>query len=164
MPGSTLTLTYNDAELQGLASRLRRVLGNADFKPLLALIGGALRESTVLRFQQGKAPDGKHWKESLRALMDGGQTLILKGRLRDSITSIPGRNSAEVGSNVEYAAIHQFGGVIRPRPGKRALKIPGAGFRSSVRMPERPYLGISSADEDEIMDITRVWLKRLVDL
>ncbi len=166
MAGSTLTLTYNDAELKGISERLKRILGNTDFKPLLALIGGALRESAVLRFQQGKAPDGSKWKESARALMTGGQTLILKGRLRDSIASVVAdKQSVEVGSNVEYAAIHQFGGVLRPRLGKsRALRILGVGFRRSAKMPARPYLGISSADEEEIMDITRAWLKRLVSL
>jgi phage gpG-like protein len=59
------------------------------------------------------------------------------------------QGGALVGSDRHYAAIHQLGGqtpprVIRPGPGKKALKIPGIGFRKSVkhpgsRIPARPY-------------------------
>ena len=45
----------------------------------------------------------------------------------------------EVGSNVVYAAIHQFGG--RAGKGRRA------------RVPARPYLGIDERDRDAIVRI-----------
>lgn len=163
MSGATLTLRYEDADLQRLAKRLQRALAKADHKPLLQRIAGALRESAILRFHQGKAPDGSHWKKSRRALETGGQTLILEGHLRDSITSNATSRRLEVGTNKEYAAIHQFGGIIRPKKG-RALNVPGIGPRASVTMPARPYLGISADDEAEIKDITETWLRKLVDL
>lgn len=163
MSGATLTLRYEDAELQRVAKRLQRALAKADHKPLLQLIAGALRESATLRFHQGKAPDGSHWKKSRRALETGGQTLILEGRLRDSLAARVNAKSLEVGTNVVYGGIHQFGGIIRPKKG-RALAVPGVGFRSSVTMPARPYLGISADDEAEIKDITETWLRKLVNL
>ncbi|WP_300288817.1 phage virion morphogenesis protein [uncultured Desulfovibrio sp.] len=163
MSGATLTLRYEDADLQRLAKRLQRALAKADRKPLLHLIAGALRESAILRFHQGKAPDGSHWKKSRRALETGGQTLILEGRLRDSLAAIVGAKRLEVGTNVEYGGIHQFGGVIRPK-NRRALNVPGIGPRASVTLPARPYLGISADDEAEIKDITETWLRKLVDL
>lgn len=163
MSGATLTLRYEDADLQRLAKRLQRALAKADRKPLLHLIAGALRESAILRFHQGKAPDGSHWKKSRRALETGGQTLILEGRLRDSLAAIVGAKRLEVGTNVEYGGIHQFGGVIRPK-NRRALNVPDIGPRASVTMPARPYLGISADDEAEIKDITETWLRKLVDL
>lgn len=163
MAGATLTLRYEDAELRRLAKRLERALARADHRPLLTLIAGALRESAVLRFQEGKAPDGSHWKKSRRALETGGQTLILEGHLRNSITSNVTSRRLEVGTNKEYGGIHQFGGVIRPKKG-RALAVPGVGFRSSVTMPARPYLGISAGDEEEIKDMTESWLRKLVNL
>lgn len=163
MSGATLTLRYEDADLQRVAKRLQRALAKADFRPLLQLIAGALRESAILRFHQGKAPDGSHWKNSRRALETGGQTLILEGHLRDSITSNVTSRRLEVGTNKEYAAIHQFGGIIRPKKGW-ALAVPGVGFRASVTMPARPYLGISADDEAEIRDMTEAWLRKLVDL
>lgn len=163
MAGATLTLRYEDADLQRVAKRLQRELAKADFKPLLQRIAGALRESATLRFHQGKAPDGSHWKKSRRALETGGQTLILEGRLRDSLAARVNAKSLEVGTNVVYGGIHQFGGIIRPKKG-RALAVPGVGFRASVTMPARPYLGISADDEAEIRDITEAWLRKLVDL
>lgn len=163
MTGATLTLRYEDADLQRVAKRLQRALAKADFRPLLQLIAGGLRESATLRFHQGKAPDGSHWKKSHRALVTGGQTLILEGRLRDSLAARVNAKSLEVGTNVVYGGIHQFGGIIRPKKG-RALAVPGVGFRSSVTMPARPYLGISADDETEIKDMTEAWLRKLVDL
>lgn len=163
MAGATLTLRYEDADLQRVAKRLQRALAKADFRPLLQLIAGGLRESATLRFHQGKAPDGSHWKKSHRALVTGGQTLILEGRLRDSLAARVNAKSLEVGTNVVYGGIHQFGGVIRPKKG-RALNVPGIGPRASVTMPARPYLGISADDEAEIKDITATWLRKLVDL
>lgn len=166
MSGATLTLKYEDAELQRMASRLERALRRADLKPLLKGIGEALRESTVLRFGQSKAPDGSTWPKSQRVLMLGGQTLILKGRLRDSIADaapLVDDTSVEVGTNVEYADPHQFGATIRPRTG-RALNIPGIGPRASVTIPARPFLGVSVEDEAEILDLTERWLKRLVNI
>lgn len=163
MSGATLTLHFEDAELQRRAKRLARALAKADCKPLMQLIAGALRESATLRFHQGKAPDGSNWKKSHRALVTGGQTLILEGRLRDSLAAIGHARSLEVGTNVEYGGIHQFGGVIRPR-NKRALAVPGIGPRSSVTMPARTYLGISNGDEEEIKDMTEAWLRKLVNL
>jgi phage gpG-like protein len=57
--------------------------------------------------------------------------------------------SVLVGTDRLYAAIHQLGGqtkphVIRPKAGKKALKIPGIGFRAKVnhpgsKVPARPY-------------------------
>lgn len=163
MSGATLTLRYEDAELRRLSRRLERALARADYRPLLTLLAGALRESAVLRFHEGKAPDGSHWKKSRRAQETGGQTLILQGHLRDSITSNATQRRLEVGTNKEYGGIHQFGGIIRPKKG-RALAVPGVGFRSSVTMPARPYLGISAGDEEEIKDITEAWLRKLVAL
>ncbi len=166
MSGATLTLKYEDAELQRMASRLERALRRADYKPLLRDIGGSLRESTTLRFQQSKAPDGSTWPKSQRVLLFGGQTLILTGRLRDSIADaapLLDATSVEVGTNVEYADPHQFGATIRPRTG-RALNIPGIGPRASVTIPARPFLGVSVQDEAEILDLTERWLKRLVNI
>ena len=176
MSGATLTLKYEDTELERMASRLERALRRADYKPLLRDIGGSLRESTTLRFQQSKAPDGSTWPKSQRVLLFGGQTLILTGRLRDSIADaapLVDATSVEVGTNVEYADPHQFGAVIPPHVieprNKKALMVPGVGPRRRVNHPggvieARPFLGVSVHDEAEILDLTERWLKRLVNI
>ena len=75
----------------------------------------------------------------------------------------------EVGTNVVYAAIHQFGGIIPPHIIRarraRALRIPGIGFRRAVHhpggtIPARPYLGLSDTDERVIQDLTEDWLRK----
>ncbi|MBN2895038.1 MAG: phage virion morphogenesis protein [Campylobacterales bacterium] len=53
------------------------------------------------------------------------------GRLRGSITKEITNNSATVGTNLEYAAIHQFGGM--------------AGRGRKVKIPARPYMPINKA-------------------
>ena len=39
-------------------------------------LGEGVRESTLERFKEGRAPDGRRWKPSLRAATPGGKTLI----------------------------------------------------------------------------------------
>ncbi|MNR54745.1 Phage virion morphogenesis family protein [compost metagenome] len=57
---------------------------------------------------------------------------------------------------MEYAAIHQFGGVIRPKKAK-ALKV-GGRVVSQVRIPARQYLGISAEDATESEELAADYL------
>jgi len=86
-------------------------------KPLFEQLGRVLKTSTQLRFRNQRGPDGGAWEKSWRARNEGGQTLSLSGRLRRSITYQATNNSVAVGTNVLYAAIHQFGGTIRAKSG-----------------------------------------------
>ncbi len=116
---------------------------------LLASVGEALVSGTIQRFEDEEDPQGKKWKESRR----DGQTLTDSARLRNSITYATGPESVMVGTNVKYARIHQKGGVIKGKNGKK-LKFEGDGgdvFRDSVTIPKRPYLGVSSEDEEEVL-------------
>lgn len=90
----------------------------------------------------------------------GGKILQASGRLASSMTQSSSNDNAVVGTNVKYAAIHQFGGQtkaheIRPR-NKRALA--WAGGRHPVRkvnhpgskIPARPFLVLGDEDMREI--------------
>lgn len=171
---STLEIRYNDAEMQALAQRMGRVLGKADTRELMQSIGVLLVSQTTRRFELGTGPNGARWEKSLRALREGGQTLVKSTRLRDSIAEagpVVTDNSVEVGTNVEYAAAHQFGARIPPhvitaRPGS-ALNIPGVGPRKRVNhpgatLPARPFLGVDGTDETLILDLTDTWLRQLL--
>jgi phage virion morphogenesis protein len=147
-----------------LLAALRRLAGAmADTSPIMADIAALGEKSTRQRFRTQTGPDGKPWKPSLRAQITGGRTLTQEGRLAASISSSTrsGRDWAEWGSNVIYAAIHQFGGTIRARNAK-ALRfaLAGGGFATvkSVTLPARPFLGLST---DDIGDITRLIQDRL---
>lgn len=109
---------------------------------------GALHD----RFRTATDPYGRRWEPSLRAQLEGGQTLSDTGRLRRSfsVQNVSPRGFA-IGTNVIYAATHQFGATIRPRrarflrfrlAGGRRRRKGGQGplvFAKEVRIPSRPF-------------------------
>lgn len=150
---SGFTIKTEDA---GVLAALRRVVGTlADPTPLAAEIAALGENSTRLRFRTQIAPDGSTWKPSLRAQITGGRTLTQDGHLSGSLSARHGRDFAEWGVNRIYAAIHQFGGVIRPKTAKALrFQLAGGGFAvvQSVTMPARPYLGLSDDDRSDVLD------------
>lgn len=98
------------------ALRLGLPLGG-DMSPAMRSMARVLKTGAQLRFRTGVGPDGTAWPHSRRASEEGGQTMSLTRRLRNSITAASSNTTAAVGTNVVYAAIHQFGGVIRAKKG-----------------------------------------------
>ena len=125
--------------LDGALPRLAAVLSHPD--DIMDRIGRYLVVSTHRRFERERAPDGTPWLKSARAAAEGNPTLSDTGRLHGSIAHAltDGGHGVEVGSNVVYAAIHQFGGL--------------AGRGRRARVPARPYLGIDERDRDAIAQI-----------
>jgi phage virion morphogenesis protein len=95
-------------------------------------IGESLVSSTVQRFENEEDPEGKSWKPSKRAIEENGQTLTDTGRLKGSIGYEATPVLVAVGTNVEYAEIHQMGGVKKGR-----------------RYPKRAFVGINDEDKQE---------------
>lgn len=145
-----------------LTPAITRALAAAhDFTPALAAIAASLRTGTEARFRAETGPDGVAWLPSQRVREKGGKTLQLRGLRGGLLGRLLGSaghdgTSAWIGTNLVYAAIHQFGGTIRAIPkskgGKGALKTPH-GPRASVTMPARPFLGFGEAERREIHDI-----------
>lgn len=127
-------------------ARVAAVLSHPEH--MMDRIGSHLVASTLRRFERERAPDGTPWLRSARAVAEGGRTLTDTGRLRGSIahTLTDGGHGIEVGSNVAYASLHQFGG--RAGRGRRA------------RIPARPYLGIDQRDREAIDRIVSRALER----
>lgn len=139
-------ITIDDrAVREGLDRVLKSLPLGGDATPAFRSIGRIVKSGTQLRFRTQQTPDGVPWKPSQRATDEGGQTLRLTGRLRNSITYRADHASVEIGTNVVYAAIHQFGGVA----GRKTFK--GEGPPNRSRIPARPYLGASKDDRDEIV-------------
>lgn len=135
MAGVSIRTNIRDLDIAG--RKLDAVLARAgNFEPLLDEIGGYLVFSTQRRFEEGRDPDGARWKPSIRAVRQGGQTLVDQAFLVNSITHSVEPGRVVIGSNLIYAAIHQEGGR--------------AGRNLSVELPARPYLGISAEDDAEI--------------
>ncbi len=121
-------------------------------RPMFEAIGAALVTSTQRRFELGQSPDGTPWPPSIRATLTGGKTLIDTSRLLQSITYEAGDAHVEVGTNVIYAAVHQFGAVIRPVAAKALRFVIGGRevFAQAAAIPARPFLGLDQEDEKEI--------------
>ena len=138
---------------------LRRIrnFSEIDKQGINAALAEGVRESTLERFKQSKGPDGRRWKTSIRAAQEGGKTLIQSAQLRNSIHAKSDTSGFALGTNVKYAATHQFGEpgrTIRARK-KKALRFQVGGkwvTKKQVRItiPARPFLGLSEDDMQEM--------------
>ena len=143
MPGTALEISASSPALEGLEARIRRLAaGMADTRPLLEALGAGLESQARRRIEGGgPAPDGSPWPEWNPAYADtrhGNQAMLQAGGgLLDSIQSLVGADLVETGSNLAYAALHQFGGTPEMPPGPAAV-------------PARAYLGISDQDGTEL--------------
>lgn len=125
--------------------RALRAAGRLDFRDLHAQLGELVTSATLEHFERQVGPGGKPWPRSKAAAgRDGrdafgdeaqGKTLWKTGYLAGSITSKAHSDRADVGTNVPYAAIHQFGGK--------------AGRGHAVKLPARPYLYVEGDPELE---------------
>jgi len=98
-----------DAEVQ---SMLKAVMASGrDAGPVFRTLAQRLRADTLQNFRSGGVfPQA--WPKSQRVIKHGGQTLVDHAILRNSIHGASGPDFAKVGTDVKYAAIHQFGGDI----------------------------------------------------
>lgn len=146
--------TDGQAKVEQTLARL--VSRMSDTLPLMDGIGLYLESATIERFDREQAPDGSKWKPSHRARAEGGKTLTDSARLKQSITHNASATRVEVGTNVIYAAVHQFGAKISAKSKKGlAFTLPGVGlvFAKSVTIPARPFLGMSAEDETEVVQL-----------
>lgn len=138
MSGAQIELT-----LQGIAAveaRLGR-LASADLDDLAFDAGALIEASTRERIATEKtSPEGAAWPAwSTRhaASRKASHSLLVEGNsLLTSIQNYTQGDTVKVGSNLVYAAIHQFGGK--------------AGRGRKVTIPARPYLGLSDADREAV--------------
>ena len=145
MTGFAMHVGIDDARVRKALAGIEAAA--SDMSPAMDEIGSMLVASVLRRFETETAPSDKPWKPSRRAREKGGQTLTDTGRLRDSITHRHGSDFVEVGTNVIYSAIHQFGGR--------------AGRGHAATIPARPFIGLDAGDEAEIVEIITDHLRGL---
>jgi phage virion morphogenesis protein len=155
--GFELKLEGSDEALQALGAAADRLDRPA---PLFDLIGAMLVTSTRDRFERETDPEGTPWPPSIRARLEGGRTLFDSGQLANSLTHEADDQGVEVGTNVLYAAIHQFGGTIVPVSADAlAFSIGGVPvFAQKVDIPRRAFLGLDAADRDAIIEIAEEFI------
>jgi phage gpG-like protein len=171
-----MDVTLDAGPLRDMYARMA-AFGQGPLDAMDDAIGAAMVASTQLRFRAQVDPQGNPWKPSKRALKDHGKTLIEKGMLLASITHnvLPGKG-VEWGSPLVYAGVHQTGADITMHPRSQRIYFRFVGKSGelkpqfakkgksnfskwatiahayTIHLPARPYLGISSDDETEILD------------
>lgn len=179
MDREAIKFEWRDAEFQAMCDRL--VAADSNLLPLMAEIGSELEDSTRERFQTKTAPDGVPWVPLRPSSLERkkGTLLLESGDLRDSVQHQASGNAVEIFYGKRYGDWHQQGTdpyEIRPRAatnpdwgsehGGGALWWPGA--RHPVAkvfhpgLPARPFLGVSDADREAILEATRDFVAEVV--
>src|SRR5574344_661106 len=120
-----------------------------DMKPLMKNIAGIMADSVEENFEQEGRPD--KWQELAESTIKKrkktkhwpGRILQVEGQLATSITTQYDNESAVIGSNLAYAAIHQLGGQ--------------ANKKKKVTIPTRPYLSFAESELSNIQDESTVF-------
>ncbi len=110
----------------------------AAWRGVLSEVGNAAKNESTRSFESQGSPFGEAWKALSPATLKkkkGTLKLIESGHLKRSLRSniSTSEKRVSVGSNLEYAAIHQFGGK--------------AGRNHKVSIPARPFLPINEKNE-----------------
>ena len=121
-----------------------------DMKPLMKNIAGIMADSVEESFEQEGRPD--KWQELAESTIKHrkktkhwpGRILQVEGQLATSITTQYDSESAVIGSNLVYAAIHQLGGQ--------------AGKSKKVEIPARPYLILSDNEINQVFKECKKYL------
>jgi phage virion morphogenesis protein len=181
MAGAMLDVTLDESQVGKALADLMERLG--DLHTPLNDIAEYLHQSIDERFTRQVAPDGSPWAPlaaSTLARKKGGRILRDKGTLQDTMRHSVTGNELVFGTDRPYGAIHQFGGKVEHaarsqqvyfRQGKdgsvgnRFVKKRHSNFAQwvthgarSTEMTARPYLGLSSEDETEILAIIHGYL------
>lgn len=153
-------ISIYDTETNGSLSGLTAALD--DLRPMLKNIGEHVQATTIERFGRQVSPAGVPWaplNAEYAAGKKGPGILRETGRLAEIVYQVAAQTLL-VGSNAIYAAIHQFGGIIRPKSAAALVFSLGGKtiFAKSVTMPKREFLGLTEEDQTEIRLIAEDFL------
>ncbi|HDL5360285.1 TPA: phage virion morphogenesis protein [Mannheimia haemolytica] len=112
-----------------------------DKTDLMRNIAGTMESAVLTNFDEGGRPKWLGIKHRQ------GTPLVDTENLMGSITADYNNDSAIVGTNEPYAAIHQFGGM--------------AGRK--VKIEARPFLQLTSQDRQDILDDVQAYWQKLLD-
>lgn len=147
-----VSIEVESAGLRRLEERLALIADPRQRRSLLESVAAEIESQTHRRIREGgPAPDDEpwaKWSDDYALTRHGGhKKLFGEGDLDDSIQALVNADEAEVGTNLVYGAIHQFGGKEVGRPG----------------LPARPYLGLSAGDEADLAAIVNDWGRSLLE-
>lgn len=157
-------------DLKPVQERLQRMRGRVErLRPFMREVKDIMLDAVEENFAQQGRPKWVPLKPATLAARGGNSRILQRtGRLAASISGRYSDKEAVVGTNVKYAAIHQFGGktaahVIRPRHA-RALFWTGAAHpvarvnHPGSKIPARPFLKLTDSDRAAIVEAAKTFL------
>ncbi len=134
-----IEIKIEDKEIKDMLNTLLYRLN--DMSPVMMEVSEDMRDAVEENFEQEGRPK---WKALSPKTIEQrrkkgywpGNILIQEGNLVRSIEASHSKDEAVVGTNLKYAAIHQFGGM--------------AGRKHKVKIPARPYLKLTDSDIERI--------------
>jgi len=141
MAGATFKVEFDTSQLEKFIGSLSK------FNPaeLLDNIGELVEIQTQDRFESETDPDGKKWvKWSSKYQKSGNGINILRNtqRLFSSINYQVKGNKVEVGSNVEYSAVHNYG-------------------YKEKNIPKRTFLGMGEQNKKDVNKLVKLYIEDL---
>ncbi|HFC8519093.1 TPA: phage virion morphogenesis protein [Neisseria weaveri] len=109
---------------------------------LMERLAGTMHYAVQMNFRAGGRPK---W---LGLKYRNGKPLVDKGDLRNSFSAFSDNDTALVGTNMVYAAIHNFGGM--------------AGRGRKVNIPQREFLTLTNQDKQDLMDDVQDYFANLI--
>ena len=150
-----ITISFDNTQIATLLNQLEQAGQNLE--PVMKNIGEILLNSSRQRFQTSTAPDGEKWTvNSPVTLANKRDNRPLIGETKSLSTQIHYEATQEhviVGSLMEYAGTQQFG-ASKGQYGttKHGVSVPWGDI------PARPFLGISTEDESDIIALLSDYL------
>jgi phage virion morphogenesis protein len=141
MVGSAFKVEFDTSQLEKFVNSLSK------FNPseLLDNIGALVETQTQDRFVSETDPDGKKWVAWSSKYKKSGKGInILRNtqRLFGSINYQVKGNNVEVGSNVEYSAVHNYGYEKR-------------------KIPKRTFLGMGEQNKKDVDNLVKLYMEDL---
>ena len=154
MAGATIEFDYRDALNRLLAIETTLT----DPTEMLRDMGEELRDIHRDRFRAQTSPSGvpwvplKPWYQESKP-RNQNRILTLFGLLKNTLRYQISGSDLLFGTDRPYGAIHNFGGIIKPKTAK-ALNVGGRPVKQ-VTIPQREWLGVSEPEGERLLEIAR---------
>lgn len=141
-----VNFTFDTSDYQVVVDALARWARGAGMAALNRAMAAEVESQVRRRIEDERtSPEGNPWADwspGYAATRHGGHRLLQnEGDLLDSINALATADRAEVGTNLVYGAVHQFGFAAK-------------------NIPARPYLGLSSENAEDVMDVVETWVNQ----
>jgi len=169
MAGVAMTISMKDHGIEKLLNRIQKQMHN--LTPVMNIVGQIVRTSIVRNFEKEGRPKRwkKHSKMTEKQRGSGAAILRKENHLMNSIHSKAHKDKAVIGTNIAYAAVHQFGakkgkfGTVQAKVREHVRRRLDGG-KTTVKahtrkmelpwgdIPARPFMMVQDEDWEEIRE------------